>query len=333
MRVLHLPSGSDIGLITKQLRQLGLDATSCTFSSSDIYAYRADIQLKLNELPPTRQKKELHQFFMKAMKEYDLFHFHFGKTFNSKNDLKILKAKGKKLIAHHRGSEVRKLSIAKKNNPFIVVKPEWTEDLIEKYVGRLSKYIDHCIVPDYELKEYVEPYYKHVHVVPRAIDVSKYIPNYPKAGTKPTIVHAPSNPEIKGTKYVLAAVNKLKKEGLNFEFKLVQGLSHQEAQKVYQDATIIVDQLCIGSFANLAMEGMALGKPVVCYIRGDLVNTYPHDLPIVNANPDSLFDVLKMLIQQPEQWEKIGRQGRAYVEKYHHVPKAAQQLIQIYKKL
>jgi len=62
MRVLHLPSGSDIGLITKQLRQLGLDATSCTFSSSDIYAYRADIQLKLNELPPTRQKKNSINF-------------------------------------------------------------------------------------------------------------------------------------------------------------------------------------------------------------------------------------------------------------------------------
>ncbi|GAK00997.1 hypothetical protein JCM19055_4134 [Geomicrobium sp. JCM 19055] len=45
--------------------------------------------------------------------------------------------------------------------------------------------------------------------------------------------------------------------------------------KAYQKATVVIDQLRIGSYANLTMESMALGKPVICYVREDLVSKFP----------------------------------------------------------
>ncbi|MFE0625073.1 glycosyltransferase family 4 protein [Priestia aryabhattai] len=333
MKVLHLPSGSDISMLSQQLRTMGIDATSCSFSSSDIYSYRADVRLNLNDYPPDEKKKKLEAYFKEAMNTYDVFHFHFGKTFNSKTDLALLKRNQKKLIVHHRGSEVRTFSIASRNNPYVYIKSKWPEETIQKYLKRLSNYIDNAIVPDYELKSYIEPYYKKIHVVPRAINSHEYTPKYPIAETNPIIVHAPSHTEVKGTNYVLAAVDRLEKEGLKFQFKLIENLPHKEALKEYQKATIIIDQLRIGSYANLSMEAMAMGKPVICYIRDDLFNKFPGKLPIVNANPDTIYDVLKDLLNHPERWEDLGKKGRNYVEEYHSVEKVARSLIDIYKTL
>ena len=40
----------------------------------------------------------------------------------------------------------------------------------------------------------------------------------------PKIVHAPSSPIIKGTKYILKAIERLKSEGIKFEFIKVQNI-------------------------------------------------------------------------------------------------------------
>ncbi|GAK00998.1 hypothetical protein [Geomicrobium sp. JCM 19055] len=151
MKVLHMPSGSDISMLAKQMRALGVDATSASFSSKDLYGYRADRNLNVDQFPPEEKKAKIEQIFQEAMNEFDVFHFHFGKTFNSKSDIAILKSKGKKMVAHHRGSEVRLLSLAQKNNRFASIKSKWPEETVHKYVRRLSASIDHAIVPDYEM--------------------------------------------------------------------------------------------------------------------------------------------------------------------------------------
>ena len=54
---------------------------------------------------------------------------------------------------------------------------------------------------------------------------------------------------------------------------------------------------------------MALGKPVVCYIRPDLVDKYPPGLPIRSAHPDNLRDVLRELVSDHELRRSLGIQG------------------------
>lgn len=137
----------------------------------------------------------------------------------------------------------------------------------------LSTYIDHAIVPDLELLPYIEPYYKKIHIVPRVIDASQFTPQYPSPQSLPLIVHAPSQRELKGTEFLVAVVKRLKREGYKFEFRLIEKLPHAEAMKQYRRATIVVDQLLIGSYGNLSMEAMAMGKPAICFIRDDLRNS------------------------------------------------------------
>jgi len=75
---------------------------------------------------------------------------------------------------------------------------------------------------------------------------------------------------------------------------------------------------------------MALGKPVICYIHDSLLATYPEGFPIVNANPDTIEDVLEELILSPEKCHTIGKQSREYVERVHDIKAVANRLINVY---
>lgn len=150
------------------------------------------------------------------------------------------------------------------------------------------------------------------------------------------VIHAPSHREVKGTKYLLDAVNRLKAEGYHFRFTLVEGMSHREAMKLYQSADILVDQLLAGFYGGLSVELMALAKPVICYLRESDMRCLPADMvrdtPIINADPSSIYDVMKYwLSASREELVNKGLAGRRYVEHWHDPQKIAVQLKREYE--
>ncbi|QKY71102.1 glycosyltransferase family 4 protein [Lentibacillus sp. CBA3610] len=334
MRVLHLPYGSPMIELSHALESQGIQSTSCYFDEHP-FEFKPDICLQLNTLSNQERRKKVKQFLKESMLQYDIFHFHFGETFFAdKSDLKMLKRAGKKMIVHHHGSEIRLKSAAQTNNPYVRIKPEWTEAKINQNVNMLAKYSDHAIVQDYELESYIKNTYKHVHVIPHTIDANQYTPHYPSPkNTPPLVVHAPTSRHIKGTEFILNAVNELKHSGFSFQFQLIEGVSNAEAKNLLSRADIVIDQLLIGASGYISSEAMAHGKPVICYIRPDLVSKYPRELPIVNANPDTITAVLKDLLQSQEKWKELGVKGRQYIENHHHAPIVADRYINIYNSL
>jgi len=119
----------------------------------------------------------------------------------------------------------------------------------------------------------------------------------------------------------------------DFEFRLIHGVSHSEALKAIRDCDIMVDQIIVGSHGLAALEAMAFGKPTLCYIKPSLVPTYPPALPIVNASKENITRVLAGLLKDRKKRHEIGRQSRAYVEKYHDAHKVARDLVTIYEEL
>ncbi len=334
MRVLHISYGSPMIELSKGLQLREVQSTSCHFDKHP-FNFKPDLCLNLNLHPVATRHAKINQYLQEAIQAYDIFHFHFGETFfPDKSDLEILKQAGKKMVVHHHGSDIRLLSVAQKNNPYVRVKPEWTEAKIKKNLSILSKYIDHAIVQDHELKGYISDFYKNIHVIPHAIDLNQFKPQYPPMKNAfPLVVHAPTKRNLKGTESIIEAVNQLKNTDLSFDFKLIEGMDHQETMKLLSAADIVIDQLRIGSYGYLSSEAMALGKPVICYIREDLKEKYPPELPIVHANPDTITTVLRNLINHPNQWNNIGVRGRTYVQNHHHTQKIINQYLDIYKKL
>ena len=164
------------------------------------------------------------------------------------------------------------------------------------------------------------------------LDFSKEIPCY-KPNKIPVIVHAPTSPGIKGSIFIEKAIQRLKKDGLNFKYIYLEKTPYKQALRVYREkADIIVDQLFIGGFGNLACEGMYYGRPVCCYLIGDVLKWYP-DCPIVNCTIENLYEKLAWLIKNPEIRVEIGKKGQEFVKKHCDPEKINQKVWDLYKEL
>jgi glycosyltransferase involved in cell wall biosynthesis len=95
------------------------------------------------------------------------------------------------------------------------------------------------------------------------------------------------------------------------------------------DADLAVDQVLIGWFGVFALEMMALGKPVVAYIRPDLQGAAP-DLPVVSADPQSLAHTLRSLLLSPERREDLSRRGPLYVRAHHDPDAYCSRILRLY---
>ena len=159
------------------------------------------------------------------------------------------------------------------------------------------------------------------------IDVDAFEPRFETSNAVPVIVHAPNHRALKGTDVLLHALDGL---DVPFELRLIEKTPRAEALQMYRDADIIADQFCIGAFGVLALEGLALGKPVLAYLDEEHLGDPWFNLPIVNTTHENMRDVLRILLQFPELRLRLGRAGRAAVEKYQSVPALAEVWSRIY---
>jgi hypothetical protein len=148
---------------------------------------------------------------------------------------------------------------------------------------------------------------------------------------RPLVVHAPSNRDVKGSEFIVRAVEILKEENRDFDFVLIENMPNSEALDHYRRADIIIDQLMIGWYGVLAMEGMALGKAVVAYISPDLIGHFGGRMPLLNANPDTITSVLRDAVGDAEMRREFGRRGRAFVEEVHDSCAVARAAVQMYE--
>lgn len=281
------------------------------------------------------------QTLTKLIKKYDVFHFHARPLFFQKHyplptgmDLVLLRASGKKVFFHFRGSEARLASVFEQCSPYNYVK-ENPSDIFSKYLEVEQKAFINFVcgvcnkvfVVDHEIQTYVPGSL----IVPRVLNLKKW--EYIGVNLSDTlkVVHAPSNPISKGTTVVLSTIEKLKAEGISIDFRLVENTTHEKAAETYRWADVVIDQLRVGWYGVLAVEAMALGKAVVTFIRDDLKHYLPYPLPLAIANPDNLYQVLKELISNKEELHSLGLRGRKYVEEIHDSGHVAEILLQLYE--
>lgn len=150
------------------------------------------------------------------------------------------------------------------------------------------------------------------------------------------VAHSPNHRMIKGTEYIIAAIDRLKQEGYKIEFHLLEGIKNTEVERILKESDILVELLVCG-YGLSGMEGMALGKPVISNFQTDTsvlrYYSYFNECPIVQANIDTIYEKLKWLIENPAIRKEIGEASRRYAEKFHSY--LSQQIMweQIYKQI
>lgn len=315
-----------MGILNKALRSLGVDAQA--FNTFHSYLGYRDYIFNVDQ-------RELEKVMSDALDRFEVFHFHYGRTMHAQfMDLPYLKRMNKKRLMHHWGNDVRTETAATRNNPYAYTGDSPPAEHIHRTLCELSRFVDDAIVQDYEVYPYVSDYYERVHVVPIAFDVHNTTPSYPTLeNDMPLVVHAPTNPLFKGTAQIEAAMERLREEGCRFEYRRVEKMSNAEALQLYRRADIVVDQILCGSYGLLAVESMALGKPVVGFIREDLVSMFPEAPPIESATPDTVQAVVRALLTDPQRRRTRGWMGRKYAEKHHDTQVVATKLLAIYNQI
>jgi glycosyltransferase involved in cell wall biosynthesis len=157
------------------------------------------------------------------------------------------------------------------------------------------------------------------------------VPIWEQANPRPVIIHAPNHRWVKGTDHLLAAIDRLRARGLDFELRLIERIPRHQALELYQSADIIADQFCIGGFGIFALEGLTLAKPVLTYLDQDYLGDPVFNHPIVNTNPENLERILAVLLQVPELRERLGVAGRESIEQYQSVAALAEIWNHIYR--
>ena len=277
-----------------------------------------------------RYELQRWKLLVRALRDFDVVHFNFGRTFfpNSfQADLPLLKAMGKRVFMTYQGDDARQGDFCRSRFEVTFadrVPPGYYSDASDaakrRSIARVGRYADgiYALNPDL------------LHVLPsRArfmpyanVDLEAWQPAAAPDNPAPVLVHAPTHRQVKGTDLILAAAARLREEGERFEIVLVEGRSHAEVRSAYERADLAVDQLLAGWYGGFAVEMMALGKPVLCYLREGDLNFVPKelrdDLPVIPVRPDNLLETLRTWLRAPrDRLRDVGRLGRAYVEKWH----------------
>jgi hypothetical protein len=308
LRVVHCPV--NVAGIPWQnvqaLRRKGVDARLVVFNRGRLHS-EADVDLRRPRGFLGGQAVQWRAF-AQLLPRTDVFHFYFGLTLVPKSlQFPLLRAFGKKSLYHFLGSDIRGRT---------------PPDLA------YGKRADAQVVGSYDAVRWVPD----AEVIPPGLDLAAYPPRPPSDSARPLVVHAPSDRRRKGTEHVVRAC-----EELGVELDVVEQLPHDEARRRYERADIVVEQLNAGWHGVFALEAMALGKPVVTYLKDEVVRrteeAFGVRVPIVSATKETLVERLGPLVDSPAERRRIGAESRAYVERVHDIDKVADRLLELYSRL
>ncbi len=354
MRVLHLPTNnaSQIQIMVSALRTLGVEARGLITRDPVIqsceglevlpsfeYGGKWDRIRRLN-VHAKRLRKVLS-----AIRWADILHYHYGGAFAlpRRLDARWARLLGKPRIVTFCGTDIRIPEVEAAGNPFYGSNMGFYGQLkgssrerslkIQQEYKRLGF---RCSVRGEMMVPHVrEGPFSDFYFVPRSVDMQAVEPSYPDPDKQtPLVVHSPSDPVLKGTESVVASVLRLKRQGIvDFEFVLLQGRRRQEALDILRKADIFLDQFVVCGYGVAAIEAMAMGKPVVCYINPEWRDSFPDDLPIVQADQCNLSDVLASLLRDGKSRHNLGRKCRRYAEEHHDALTNARKWLSIYEDL
>lgn len=371
-KVVQVPTavGGNPPALSKALRRLGVDSTCCIISQNYL-SYEVDRVV----VPAGSKflKCEFNRllFIFECLRKYDVIHYNAGTTIATANiiqwpsrDLSVVSLKRfmysayllclqyfevslfslfrKKLFITYQGDDARQGGFCRSNYDISIATQvdetyysDKTDAFKKRNISYLSKFCEQVYALNPDLlnvlpsKTKFVPY-SHVFFDEWKTSYEGLLDNKPLK-----IVHAPTNRRVKGTDLIIEALSSLKSEGLSFELILVEGLSQAEARKCYEQADILIDQLFAGWYGGLAVELMALGKPVLVYIREEDLRFIPDemrsDLPFIRVDPSSVKNCLRDVILMPRaELVEIAIKSRAYVEKWHSPERIANMISQDY---
>ena len=239
--------------------------------------------------------------------DYDIYHFEWGLDFfRDSRFCKELKKRGKKIICHYHGQDMRTRGVIEAMDRLSDLNLTNEIDLLS-----MHPQIQHIFLP-YRLK------YK------------------PQQNNTPTIriCHSPTNRTYKGTNEIIRIVNNLQKK-INFEFILIENQSHHNAMILKSGCNIFIDQITdVGGwgYGMSTIEAMSLGLCCICKMQPgfDKLSNNP---PIISADQNNLAIILERLINNKTQIKNYGEKASIWCAENHGYDSVSRALYSYYNEI
>lgn len=268
---------------------------------------------------------------------FDVVHLHFARSLVPEGlplpafwDLPLWRAMGVSVAVTFHGSDVRLRS-------HHLADDEWSfyrygdipcdEELIADRLRIIRSYASYLTVGSVLDLPYVED----AVYLPKVIDTAALVAPPLADRPRPVVAHAPSSRSLKGTDLIVAGLDRLRDEGVAFDVDLIEGVGNAEALERMARADVVVEKLLGGDAGVTSLEAMALGRVAVARIREQVREQHP-DLPVVSADPTTFVDVMRDLLADPQRRARLGREGRAYVERVHGIEASGVRLEELYQR-
>lgn len=259
---------------------------------------------------------------------FDIVHFKSGESFfKSGIDLKIMRFFGCRLITLFLGSDSRAPYLAPSSSldtESMRLLTQKQQQNVERADRQFDIVMDGLLSAHFHIKPFVmwpclglnvdnnwtEKFYIPTNTQ-EAIDRDGY--------KKPVhILHAPSDPKLKGSDVIRRVIKKLEAEGLKIKYTELVGVSNETVLQEIANSDIVVDELYSDTFgATLAIEAASLGVPVIVGTFGkeELSELIPKEfqLPSCLIHPQELENELRKLILHPELRMKYENELRQYM--------------------
>lgn len=240
-------------------------------------------------------------------------------------DIEIFKNKGGKVITLILGSEIRDHNVLAEE--FDVSQWTFPENYYDNtFADRLKKLRLHekisdliCSVPD-QAGLALRPYY-HLQL---PLDLRKFKFSIPGRDI-PLVIHAPSDPYIKGTDVIENTLSDLARHGVKFEYKRIRGMNHSELLELLSEADVVVDELVYHGPGFLGLEAMASGCAVATRYIANSPDCFKP--PVWNINADNIYHQLYVLLTNRDLRIELATEGGKYIMEHNNITKIAEDLL------
>jgi hypothetical protein len=249
----------------------------------------------------------------------------FGRRFrfNVRAETAALRDHGVRVAMVSHGSDIRLPSRHAEREPFSPFRDskdpltQTLERSVRKHVRTLEEVqaVEMVSTPDLLLDRPVAAW------LPVVVEPAQWWSDNPLlVGPNPKVLHAPSRAGLKGTDAIRRPLEALDRAGV-ISYRELTGIPSSMMAAEIVHADVVVDQVALGSYGVAACEAMAAGRLVVGHVSGQvrdhiLVATGV-PLPIIEATPLTLSDVLADIADRPDHYRRRGLEGQQFVERVH----------------
>ncbi len=290
---------------------------------------RVDLQILHQELVPAfnrpadfRYVSQLQEFLEKEFSYFLIEYFNpivnWGYLGNAAVDKKHLAAIGKKVAFLAHGSDLivpSKHMESERYSPHFDLDKTFNNELERKarnFQNAIFETSEVCFISTLNLL----PYAPNAIWLPVVAKEEYFTLEISPTRKIPLVVHAPSDPVFKGTKYIEPILLELNRRGI-IRYIRCERLNSLQLLSLIRRSDFVIDQISLGSYGVLGADAMAGGKLVFGHVSEDFRELYEEEVPIIEIYPDNLEEVIIKFVEDLELRQKYQYKSREFARKYH----------------